>query len=112
MEAEVNETICKVCGRPPDEHFVRLRYGIAHTCVNTTDRPRFCSAEESERQHMLGRIEALLTVIRSLRNRVGRLRSRGRVWAPEDVEAYTDKLLKDREHLIGYEQLYYRWEKP
>jgi hypothetical protein len=69
----VNETICKVCGRPPDEHFVRLRFGIAHTCVNTTDGPCFCSEQEADRQHVLGRIETLLGVIRSLRNRAGRL---------------------------------------
>jgi hypothetical protein len=29
------------------------------------------------------------------------------VWAPEDIESYADKLHKDRERLIGYEQRYY-----
>jgi hypothetical protein len=93
---------CKVCGQSPDSHFVVLRYGIAHTAVKQDTYTRYCSEEEAERQHLLGRIEALLTIIRSLRQWAGRLRNRGRVWAPEDIEVYTDKLIGDRERLIGY----------
>lgn len=99
--------MCKVCGRPLDSHFVVLRYGIAHTGVYQDNYTRYCSEEEAERQHLLGRIEALLTVVRSLRQRAGRLRNRGRVWVPEDIEVYIDKLIGDRERLIGYEQRYY-----
>jgi hypothetical protein len=101
-----NET-CKVCGQPLDSHFVVLRQGLAHTAVKQDTYTRYCSDEEAERQHLLGRIEALLTIVRSLRQRAGRLRNRGRVWTPEDIEVYIDKLIGDRERLIGYEQRYY-----
>lgn len=107
----MSETICKVCGCALDDHFVVLRSGTAHTGVNIDNRPRFCSEEEAERQHLMGRIGALQTIIRSLRNRAGRLHNRGQFWTPEHLGIYADNLAKDRERLIGFEQRYYPWKK-
>lgn len=98
---------CRFCGHPADDHFVVIRNGVAHTGVYEGDRRILCSLDEASRHFMFGEIWALQTIVRSLRYRAGRLRNAGRTWTHEHVNEYADKVARDRESLIGYEQRYY-----
>lgn len=96
--------ICRICGQPAEAHGVALHGGVAHTVIRdaTGVVVAYCSAVEADREYSLGQHNALTAVIRSLRNRAGRLRTRGEVWEPCDLYDYSDKLANDAERLARH----------
>jgi hypothetical protein len=107
----MSEPVCRVCNRPLAEHEIRLFDGVAHTYIVSGDRRSPCSEADAERHYYAGQIAVLQMVIRSLRNRAGRLRGKNDSWWPEHLFSYADKWQKDRERLIGVVQRYFDWSE-
>jgi hypothetical protein len=107
-EGAMSDDTCRVCGLLLALHSVKLIDGVAHTIVFDGSHRHSCSAVAGERQFQLGRLDALLTVIRALRWQAGRMRNSGRTWSHEQIAAYADRLQRDRERLIRAEQEYFK----
>jgi len=100
---------CAMCGMALSAHSVAIRDGVAHTVVYDTERrPWFCSDDAAGRAYLRGEINRLLVIIRSLRNRAGRLRNADALWDYDDLLMYAEGLVRERERLIGYETQYGR----
>jgi hypothetical protein len=108
-----NPQICKVCGFPLDQHEVMLRWGIAHTAARDVDGriTHWCSEAAVDYSDFHGQIQALTTIVRSLRWRAGRLRSQGTVWHNYDLEYWATKIARDIERLQKLVVEHYSWTK-
>jgi hypothetical protein len=90
------ENKCRMCGQPEAAHRIVFWDGVAHTMAHdASDKLVYCSQQYADRDHFYGQIRALATVVRSLRMRAGRLRSRGWHWEPDHLVEYSDKLVRD-----------------
>lgn len=107
-----DKTTCKVCKQPLAVHHLVLIWGVAHAAVyDGSGHSRPCSEIASDWSHIQGRIQALESVIRSLRWHAGRLRTNNRQWDTGDLADYSDRWAKQIEQLIGNTQEYYAWAK-
>lgn len=96
----MKENKCRMCSEPESAHRIIFWDGVAHTVSqNANGRIVHCSQYYADRDHFYGQIQALTTIVRSLRNRAGRLRNTGEQWQPDDLVSYSDKLANDIERL-------------
>jgi hypothetical protein len=101
------ENKCRMCGQPEAAHQIVFWDGVAHTkAYDAKGKPVYCSQSYADHDFYQGQIQALTTVVRSLRARGGRLRSRGEQWAPDDLVRYSDKLVRDIER---FRKMLSRW---
>lgn len=106
-----DQPICKVCGFPLDQHSLELRWGVAQAIVRGADGKALhhCSEAAADLNHIQGRIASLETVVRALRWHAGRLRTKNRVWASDDLVTHSDKLARDLHQLLIVIHKHYRW---
>lgn len=92
---------CRMCGQPEAAHRIVFWDGVAHTtAIGADGHTVLCSQRYAERDYYQGRVNALMTVVRSLRTRAGRLRNRGQHWTPDDLNTYSDYLARDVERAM------------
>lgn len=104
--------VCKVCGQLLADHFLVLRCGVAHTAIlDSQGRARSCSDMESERMYYQGRIQALITIVRSLRWHAGRLRTKDGAWRCWELGRYASKKAAEVEGLERMAEENYSWSK-
>jgi hypothetical protein len=105
----VSDQICRICGQPLERHQLMLWQGVAHTVVRDEQGrvAHHCSRHAGEGDYFNGQVQILQSIVRSLRNRAGRLRTLGRSWSPDDLDEYSNKLADDIERLQGYLEKYY-----
>lgn len=96
---------CAVCGQLIAFHRIIRWGGVAHTL--SPDGQRWCSREEGERQQFVGEIDTLRAIIRSLRWRAGRLRTRNERWYEYDLVSYSDHWQKQLERYLQILEEYY-----
>lgn len=98
---------CLICKQPEFAHRIAFWDGVAHTIAPSVDgRMAHCSREYSDIEHLRGQIQALMTIVRSLRWRAGRMRTLGGCWEPDDLDEYSNKVMTDIERL---ERLIREW---
>jgi hypothetical protein len=103
----VPENKCRMCEQPEAAHRIVFWDGVAHTVAHSADgKAIYCSQQYADRDYYQGQILALSAVVRSLRMRAGRLRSRGWRWEPDHLVEYSDKLVKDIER---FRKILSRW---
>ena len=104
--------ICKVCGQPLDQHELVTRWGVAHAgWRDLGGRLTACSEAVADYNQISGRIDALTTIVRSLRWHAGRLRTKGATWDADDLDTQSNKFSRDIDRLLRNTQEYYAWTK-
>lgn len=101
--------LCKVCKQPLDAHALIMYDGVAHTIVYLGNEKRLCSVADADRRYLTGEIMRLKSIIRSLRNRAGRLRRREAYDTADAFDLYSDKVVADCNRLINGLRQYYPW---
>jgi hypothetical protein len=92
----MSDQICKVCAQPLAAHVLTLRDGVAHTAVAMDGRMQSCSKQDANYNWYWADVCRLNTIIRSLRYRAGRLRSKGGTWDAHTIYNYTKELARYR----------------
>lgn len=105
----MNEPTCSVCGHTLSTHRLQLWYGVAHTVALDGSS---CSRNDGERMGFVGEINTLRTIIRSLRWRAGRLRTRSAEWGEEDLILYSDHWQKRLDRFLAILDEYYPRKVP
>lgn len=89
---------CRYCGKPADQHFMEvLPDGTPSMSVWKDTKKIRCTQSNADAEYFRGRIQALQTVVRSLRNRAGRLLRQGTRWDDDDLRRYSDHWVDDLE---------------
>jgi len=66
-------SLCRICGQLAALHSIEMVDGVAHTVSHSpAGRRVLCSLEAGSHERMLGELDQMRTIIRSLRNRAGR----------------------------------------
>lgn len=107
------QIVCKVCGFPLDQHSVELRWGVAQAIVRGPDGKRLwaCSEATNDYNDFRGQISTLGTMVRSLRWRAGRLRSKQAHWQDYDLDLWANKLERDIQRLRKLVVEHYGWSQ-
>lgn len=108
-EVSTDIPVCKVCGKICSAHTVQFRWGIAHAGTYTDGRFVPCSERHAEHQYTLAQVWELETLVRSLRWNAGRMRTKGKVWTPDDLDERSNKAVKRMDMLRRQIAEYYPW---
>lgn len=104
--------VCKVCGKPLAVHHLMLYWGIAQAAIyDDRGRSRPCSQIAAEYLHIEGRIQTLITIVRSLRWHAGRLRTKDANWRADDLDRQADKFERQIATIERNTGEHYAWAK-
>lgn len=107
-------TVCALCGKPLDEHFLVLYDGIAHAGVyGSNGSQRLCTRLYAEIDYQHGRAQTLFSIARGLKNLAGRMRRAGNPGSADRVRRYAEAREREgeaaRQRAIRWYQM---WTKP
>jgi hypothetical protein len=91
-------TVCALCGKPLDQHFLVLYDSTAHAGVYGPDgSQRLCTRLYAEIDYQHGRAQTLFSIARSLKNLAGRMRHAGNPGGADRVRRYAEARVREGE---------------